>query len=134
MRHHVGVKSVRTQSITVQAGFTTHGRFQRPAWSTGTLIPASFLCGIAAAVVIWKGGERTKRVEKVKERLRAALDGKSLPRDGQLSQSFSRLQTDLETSAPPPTLKEKNQRLDPSALEIDEFMTVPPVNQTKESS
>ncbi|TEB35642.1 hypothetical protein FA13DRAFT_1788259 [Coprinellus micaceus] len=45
----------------------------RPAWSTGILIPAGFLCGIGAAVVIWRGGERTKRVEEVRERLRAAL-------------------------------------------------------------
>lgn len=121
----------------MQAEFTTHGRFQRPAWSTAILIPASFTCGIAAAVIIWKGGEKTKRVEEVKERLRAALDEKSLPRDGQLPQSFSRLQTDLETSAPRPTLKEKSQHrqhLDSSAIEIDEFMTVPGVNQTKESS
>lgn len=48
-------------------------RFRRPAWSTGILIPAGFLCGIGAAVLIWRGGERTKRVEEVRERLRAAL-------------------------------------------------------------
>ncbi|KAJ7781130.1 hypothetical protein B0H16DRAFT_1497172 [Mycena metata] len=48
-------------------------RFQRPAWSTGILIPASFLCGISAAIFIAIGGNHTKRVEKVKERLRAAL-------------------------------------------------------------
>ncbi|KAF8195787.1 hypothetical protein K438DRAFT_1587011 [Mycena galopus ATCC 62051] len=48
-------------------------RFQRPAWSTGILIPSSFLCGIGAAVFIAIGGNHTKRVEKVKERLRAAL-------------------------------------------------------------
>lgn len=109
-------------------------RFQRPAWSTAILIPASFLCGIAAAVVIWKGGDRTKRVEEVRERLRAALDQTSLPRDGQLQQSFSRLQPDLETSAPPPTIKENGQRLDPSTIEIDESMSIPPLNQTQEKS
>ncbi|TFK43438.1 hypothetical protein BDQ12DRAFT_180030 [Crucibulum laeve] len=49
-------------------------RFDRPPWSTGLLIPASFMCGIAAGVLIWRGGERTKRVEEVRERLRAALD------------------------------------------------------------
>ncbi|KAJ6598954.1 hypothetical protein DFH09DRAFT_19508 [Mycena vulgaris] len=48
-------------------------RFQRPAWSTGCLIPASFLCGILSAVFIAIGGNHTKRIEKVKERLRAAL-------------------------------------------------------------
>ncbi|KAJ7283543.1 hypothetical protein C8J57DRAFT_1292856 [Mycena rebaudengoi] len=49
-------------------------RFQRPAWSTGSLIPLSFLCGILSAVFIAVGGSHTKRIEKVKERLRAALD------------------------------------------------------------
>ncbi|KAJ7498809.1 hypothetical protein FB451DRAFT_11090 [Mycena latifolia] len=48
-------------------------RFQRPAWSTGCLIPLSFLCGILSAVFIAVGGNHTKRIEKVKERLRAAL-------------------------------------------------------------
>ncbi|KAJ7764982.1 hypothetical protein DFH07DRAFT_811020 [Mycena maculata] len=48
-------------------------RFQRPAWSTGSLIPASFLCGIGAAVFIAVGGNHTKRIEKVEARLRAAL-------------------------------------------------------------
>ncbi|KAL1747712.1 hypothetical protein HDZ31DRAFT_31309 [Schizophyllum fasciatum] len=53
-------------------------RFERPAWTTGCLIPLSFLCGIASAVFIWRGGERTKRVEEVRERLRLAL-GKEDP-------------------------------------------------------
>ncbi|KAL1675532.1 hypothetical protein EV122DRAFT_268164 [Schizophyllum commune] len=53
-------------------------RFERPAWTTGCLIPLSFLCGIASAVFIWRGGERTKRVEEVRERLRVAL-GKDNP-------------------------------------------------------
>ncbi|KXN86435.1 UPF0648 protein C3H5.09c [Leucoagaricus sp. SymC.cos] len=48
-------------------------RFQRPAWSTATLIPASFLCGIGAAILIWRGGEKTKRVEEIGQRLRDAL-------------------------------------------------------------
>jgi len=48
-------------------------RFQRPAWSTGILIPASFLCGIIAAIFIWHGGQKTKRTKEVKERLRVAL-------------------------------------------------------------
>jgi len=48
-------------------------RFQRPAWSTGCLIPASFLCGILSAVSIFRGGNKTKRVEEVRERLKAAL-------------------------------------------------------------
>jgi len=48
-------------------------RFQRPAWSTGILIPASFLCGIFSAVFIARGGKKTKRTQKVEERLRAVL-------------------------------------------------------------
>jgi len=48
-------------------------RFDRPAWSTGILIPASFLCGIASAVFIWRGGKKTKRVEKVEQFLKNAL-------------------------------------------------------------
>jgi hypothetical protein len=47
--------------------------FDRPAWSTGILIPASFLCGIVAAVFIWHGGQKTKRTKEVAERLRLAL-------------------------------------------------------------
>jgi len=48
-------------------------RFQRPPWSTGTLIPASFLCGITAAIFIWRGVQKTKRTKEVEERLRLAL-------------------------------------------------------------
>jgi len=48
-------------------------RFQRPAWSTGILIPASFLCGILSAVFIWHGCQKTRRTEEVQDRLRAAL-------------------------------------------------------------
>ncbi|KAJ1308411.1 hypothetical protein OPQ81_004116 [Rhizoctonia solani] len=52
-------------------------RFERPAWTTGTLIPASFLCGIAAGVLIWRGGNQTKKVQEVEQRLRDALDMES---------------------------------------------------------
>jgi len=48
-------------------------RFDRPPWSTGILIPASFLCGIASAIFIWRGGKKTKRVEKVEQFLKNAL-------------------------------------------------------------
>ncbi|KAM0751387.1 hypothetical protein T439DRAFT_325525 [Meredithblackwellia eburnea MCA 4105] len=40
-------------------------RFTRPAWTTGCLIPLSFGCGIAAAILIWQSGERTKRKAEV---------------------------------------------------------------------
>ena len=46
----------------------------RPPWTTGSLIPLSFGCGITAGVLIWKGGERSKKTQEVEERLREALD------------------------------------------------------------
>lgn len=48
-------------------------RFERPAWTTGTLIPASFLCGIISAILIWRGGKLTRRTEKIENTLRTAL-------------------------------------------------------------
>ncbi|KAK8849411.1 hypothetical protein IAR55_004743 [Kwoniella newhampshirensis] len=45
----------------------------RPAWTTGTLIPCSFLCGIGAAVLIWQGSVRTKKNVEVSQKLREAL-------------------------------------------------------------
>ncbi|TFK75810.1 hypothetical protein BDN72DRAFT_885343 [Pluteus cervinus] len=50
-------------------------RFQRPPWAVLTLIPCCFLCGITAAVLIWRGGEKTKRKQEVEERLRVVLAG-----------------------------------------------------------
>jgi len=48
-------------------------RYTRPDWTTGTLIPATFLCGIVSGVLIWRGGKQTRRTEKVEQTLRAAL-------------------------------------------------------------
>ncbi|KAG1768118.1 hypothetical protein EDD22DRAFT_257356 [Suillus occidentalis] len=48
-------------------------RFERPAWTTGSLIPASFLCGIISAVLIWRGGQLTRRTKKIENTLRTAL-------------------------------------------------------------
>ncbi|GMK55853.1 hypothetical protein CspeluHIS016_0209090 [Cutaneotrichosporon spelunceum] len=48
-------------------------RHQRPPWTTGSLIPLSFLCGIGAAVLIWVGGKRTKKTAIVEDKLRKAL-------------------------------------------------------------
>jgi hypothetical protein len=46
----------------------------RPPWTTGSLIPLSFLCGITAGVLIWKGGEASKKTAEVEQRLREALE------------------------------------------------------------
>ncbi|GJE84182.1 hypothetical protein PsYK624_002580 [Phanerochaete sordida] len=48
-------------------------RFQRPAWTTATTLPAAFVCGILAGVFIWWGAKKTRRHEEVEQRLRAAL-------------------------------------------------------------
>jgi hypothetical protein len=32
------------------------------------------MCGITAAILIWRGGQKTKRTKEVEERLRAALE------------------------------------------------------------
>ncbi|KAI0638130.1 golgi-body localization protein domain-containing protein [Trametes polyzona] len=48
-------------------------RFQRPAWTTGTTLPAAFVAGIVAGVLIYWGGRKTRRTEQVEERLRMAL-------------------------------------------------------------
>ena len=49
-------------------------RFQRPAWTTSLLILFAFSCGIISGVLIWRGGKKTKRTERVEERLRRVLE------------------------------------------------------------
>lgn len=44
-------------------------RFNRPSALTACLIVASFLCGIVAAVLIWRCGERTKKKAEVSRRV-----------------------------------------------------------------
>jgi len=66
-------------------------RFQRPGWTTASLIPLAFGCGILSGVFIWRGGKKTKRTERVEERLRRALEmdsvqhGHDVPTDGVLA-------------------------------------------------
>lgn len=95
-------------------------RFQRPAWTTGTLIPASFLCGIFAAVFIWRGGQKTKRVGEVEERLRAALDAE-IPPDFETS-SFDGTRQRITTRSP--ELSDAEKQVTNEAA-IDEHMVVP---------
>lgn len=73
MWYHVGAKSVCAIRLPVTWYLRGSCRFRRPAWTTGILIPATFLCGIAAGILIWRGSERTKRVEEVRQKLREAL-------------------------------------------------------------
>ncbi|KAI0677562.1 hypothetical protein C8Q78DRAFT_98113 [Trametes maxima] len=48
-------------------------RFARPAWTTGITLPAAFVAGIIAGVLIYWGGRKTRRTQQVEERLRMAL-------------------------------------------------------------
>jgi hypothetical protein len=61
-------------------------RFERPAWTVALLIPLAFGCGIASGILIWRGGKKTKRTERVEERLRRVLEMEesqhSVPPDG----------------------------------------------------
>ncbi|KAG6896105.1 hypothetical protein C0992_010274 [Termitomyces sp. T32_za158] len=93
-------------------------RFERPAWSTGILIPCGFLSGIAAAFLVWRGGQKTKRVAEVEERLRAALTAS----DGVTLQQ----QTDYPPR-PQYTSKMTNlsEGLEEPEMRIDEHMTIP---------
>ncbi|PIL37095.1 hypothetical protein GSI_00787 [Ganoderma sinense ZZ0214-1] len=52
-------------------------RFERPAWTTATTLPAAFIAGIIAGVLIYLGGRRTRRTKQVEERLRLALEMES---------------------------------------------------------
>lgn len=56
----------------VMWGYATHYR-DRPAWTTGTFMPISFLAGIASAIMIWKGGEKSKKQREVEEKLLEAF-------------------------------------------------------------
>ncbi|KDR83644.1 hypothetical protein GALMADRAFT_56550 [Galerina marginata CBS 339.88] len=110
-------------------------RFERPPWTTGILIPGSFLCGIGAAVMIWRGGERTKRVDEVREKLRAALSEKQPRIDGQLPESLTRKprpRVDSEKKSLKHTEGQSgNPTLDSSSM-VDEHMTVPSSSDMKE--
>ncbi|KAF5333456.1 hypothetical protein D9611_002429 [Ephemerocybe angulata] len=116
-------------------------RFQRPPWSTGILIPAGFISGIAAAVLIWRGGERTKRVEEVRERLRAALLAEyprpePSPLQGTISrrtQPTGNIEQNVEEEKPQIVRKFTEPKPLPTIppdspeLRVDEAMTVPKI-------
>ncbi|KAE8224583.1 hypothetical protein CF319_g2541 [Tilletia indica] len=75
----------------VMWGFATHYQ-DRPAWTTGSLIPFSFLCGIGAGVLIARGSKKTKKTDEVEERLRAAFaerERKYLERKKRLAEDLS---------------------------------------------
>ena len=110
LRHNVGSQQVHNfGTYLLPTPIILFLRFQRPAWSTATLITFSFLCGIFAAVFIWRGGKKTKRVQEVEKRLRAALEGV----DHQESRRI--------------TEKAENEPV------VEEIMLVPPIKQKDET-
>ncbi|KAI0773454.1 hypothetical protein BC629DRAFT_1595215 [Irpex lacteus] len=56
--------------ILLSACMWSMDRFQRPAWTTATTLPASF---VSRRSLIWWGGKKSRRHEQVEQRLRAAL-------------------------------------------------------------
>jgi len=110
-------------------------RFDRPPWTTAVLIPCSFLCGIGAAVVIWRGGERTKRVEEVREKLRAALLHNQPLEDGQLPQSLIRISRSRVNSEKNSLkgIEEEGRDVNDSTPRIDEHMIIPSDQNVKKS-
>ncbi|THV08448.1 hypothetical protein K435DRAFT_11158 [Dendrothele bispora CBS 962.96] len=113
-------------------------RFERPPWSTGILIPASFLCGIISAVFIARGGSKTKRTKVVKEKLQAALNTEYNNTQNANGMNQSTLQSNGRTVTGdfvPQNEKEANHGpvLDDAAV-IDEHMTVPQILADKEAS
>ncbi|KAF5344065.1 hypothetical protein D9758_008854 [Tetrapyrgos nigripes] len=97
-------------------------RFERPAWSTGTLIPASFLCGIFSAIFIARGGAKTKRTAVVEERLKAALEA--------AESKHENIHQNAPVTSPTTEKLRSNRRSthrDPT-VDVDELMTVPSVH------
>lgn len=94
-------------------------RFQRPAWSTGILIPASFLCGIFSGVFIWRGGQKTKRTAVVEERLRLALNM------GTETEKSELLQAPIRRKSSNKHLKPTRYEPNRESIAVEEHMTVP---------
>lgn len=90
-------------------------RYTRPAWVTGCLIPLSFGCGIAAAILIWRCGEMTKKKAEVSrkvwhmlqrdekrllERKKAAMEARIAAKQ---DKKHKRLSSQAQTMSPSPS-------------------------------
>jgi len=114
-------------------------RFERPAWSTGILIPASFLCGIIAAIFIWRGGQKTKRTKQVEDRLRLALAMDQDDHEPFLQLPDARHPRNDDTAgATAPTLTDHHpiwsrhvQEKGMRDIDVDERMTVPSTSKQR---
>jgi hypothetical protein len=110
------------------------------------LIPASFLCGIIAAIFIWRGGQRTKRTKEVEQRLRMAL---AMEQDN-YDESFASPEDDLHpnraragstaekgvfaganVNGAPSSPEKGMENLHDHEIAIDEQMTIPPLKEER---
>ena len=68
-------------------------------------------------MLIWRGGQKTKRVAEVEERLRAALAAENHIRI---------IDTEKEgNKSPPAQTIDQTEQLDNGELQVDEYMTIP---------
>ncbi|KAF8272553.1 hypothetical protein EI94DRAFT_1856812 [Lactarius quietus] len=104
-------------------------RFNRPAWTTSILIPLAFGCGIASGVLIWQGGKKTKRTERVEERLRRVLQMDESQQAVSSNGVIAKLQGAVNRRNPGGS-KEGSNSPDASirapAIKIEEEMIIPP--------
>ncbi|KAI0068825.1 hypothetical protein BV25DRAFT_1874084 [Artomyces pyxidatus] len=101
-------------------------RFVRPAWTTIVLIFFAFGCGIGSGVLIWQGGKKTKRTERVEAALRKALE---LDDKAAVAKVRSREEGSTETARDVDArIEEKDAEpsLPTPGIQIEEEMVVPP--------
>jgi hypothetical protein len=101
-------------------------RFERPAWTTGSLIPASFLCGIISAVLIWRGGQLTRRTKQIENTLRTALAVDKC--DGLLHVPTGNTPTNSPNNLPKQTSIAVTNDLNASSEKRDDSTTPPAVS------
>lgn len=101
-------------------------RFERPAWTTGSLIPASFLCGIISAVLIWRGGQLTRRTKQIENTLRTALAVDKC--DGLLHVPTGNISTNSPNNLPKQTSIAGTNDLNASSEKRDDSTTPPAVS------
>ncbi|KAH8999236.1 hypothetical protein EDB92DRAFT_1833147 [Lactarius akahatsu] len=101
-------------------------RFDRPAWTTGLLIPLALGCGIASGVLIWRGGKKTKRTERVEERLRRVLQmdesQQAIGTDGMMA----KLQGEKPVEHPANGVGTQDSSIRTPGIKIEEEMIIPP--------
>ncbi|KAL0572041.1 hypothetical protein V5O48_009919 [Marasmius crinis-equi] len=114
--------------------------FERPPWTTGTLIPASFLCGIFSAVFIARGSAKSKRTKEVKEKLLASLAMEQQAHHAEDTSPTNRAPAGNDSSSATANPEEKATLLHVEAQKdndlepvVEEHMTVPSLHTNNHS-